>query len=370
MSNPLDKPAQPPARELVRVSDESEFANLLDTSKFEHLYRVATMFSKSQLVPEHFRGKEADCMIACQMAVRLKVDPFMFMQNTYVVHGKPGMQASLAIALINSAGIFENSLDYEIDDPAGKGPMDPNYRVRAFAVRRDTKKRVDGPWVDWKVVKAEGWYDKSGSKWKTMPGMMFTYRAASWFGRLHCPERLMGMQTADELDDVEVRKFVQSEPVQTTQYLEGMAGESVPTPPEGERKMGNIEKPRTKKAVAKPVESEPEPAPPAEELVVDAEPEPEPEPLKIADAPPEEDPGRIVTQNDRSRLRLVIDAAFARAGHAGKITDAMRASAIGQLMGVKPEEVGPSLKTATITMLNEVIARAGRADFSTLITKG
>lgn len=191
---------------LVNV-DESPFANLLDTGKFEHMWRVASLFAKSQLVPAHFREKPEDCFIATQMAIRLGVDPMMMMQNTYIVQGKPGMQAVLAIALINSSGLFENSIDYEVE---GSNPKVDPYRVRAWAVRKSTGKRVDGPWIDWSVVKAEGWDKKGGSKWMTIPGLMFMYRAAAWFGRLHCPERLMGMQTADEIEDVEPPKMILS----------------------------------------------------------------------------------------------------------------------------------------------------------------
>jgi hypothetical protein len=52
------------------------------------------------------------------------------------------------------------------------------------------------------MVKKEGWLDKPGSKWKTMPELMFQYRSAAFFGRLHCPEILMGMQTLEEVIDV------------------------------------------------------------------------------------------------------------------------------------------------------------------------
>lgn len=181
------------------VCDEGEFANLLDSKRFEHMWRIASLFSKSALVPEHFRNQPENCFIATQMAVRLGVDPFMMLQNTYIVHGRPGMEAKLVIALINSSGLFTDSLDYEV---SGEDPNGDTYRVRAFATRKTTGKVVYGPWIDWKLVEGEGWLGKTGSKWKTMPGMMFMYRAAAFFGRLHCPERLMGMQTADELDDV------------------------------------------------------------------------------------------------------------------------------------------------------------------------
>lgn len=191
---------QEPARtRLIAVSDDSPFANLLDTGRFDHLWRVSCLFSKSALVPEHFRGHTEDCFIGVQMAIRLGVDPFMMLQNTYVVHGKPGMEAKLCIALINSSGLFVDPLDYEV---VGTDPFAPDYKVRAFATRKSTGKLVQGTWVDWKTVRAEGWESKSGSKWKTIPALMFCYRAATFFGRLHCPERLMGMQTREELEDV------------------------------------------------------------------------------------------------------------------------------------------------------------------------
>lgn len=188
-----------PQQALVRVvEDDSQFANLLDAGKFGHLQRVATLFANSALVPQHFQGNVPNCFIAMQMAMRMGVDPFMFMQNTYIVYGRPGMEAKLAIALINSSGLFVDSLDYEI---VGDDPKKPDYKVRAFATRKSSGKTIYGPWVDWPTVKAEEWHSKKGSKWMTIPGLMFQYRAATFFGRLNCPERLMGMQTVDELRD-------------------------------------------------------------------------------------------------------------------------------------------------------------------------
>lgn len=211
------------------IEDNSQFANLLDTGRFGHLQRVATLFAGSELVPAHFQNKVSNCFIALQMALRLGVDPFMFMQNTYIVHGRPGMEAKLAIALINSSGLFESSLDYQVhgdDDPFATA-----YRVRAFATRKGAKAATIGPWIDWKLVKAERWDSKDGSKWKTMPGMMFQYRAATFFGRLHCPERLMGMQTQDELEDAAGTQVVETptKPFSRTQALARKFGAEKPT---------------------------------------------------------------------------------------------------------------------------------------------
>jgi hypothetical protein len=39
-----------------------------------------------------------------------------------------------------------------------------------------------------------------------MPELMLAYRAAAFFARVHCPEALMGMQTAEENEDVAKEK--------------------------------------------------------------------------------------------------------------------------------------------------------------------
>jgi len=215
------------------INDSGEFANLMDTNRFEHLWRIATLFSKTELVPKHYQGKPENCMIAIEMAMRMNMAPLPFLQNTYIVHGRPGIEAKLAITLINSSGLFVDSLDYEIE---GEDPHGDNYRVRAYAVKRSTGKTIFGPWVDWKMVKAEGWLGKEGSKWKTMPGIMFSYRAAMFFGRLHCPERLLGMQTVDELQDVGPRGEIDVTPPQTLEEQVGLKDPAVDRAKKEEKK--------------------------------------------------------------------------------------------------------------------------------------
>jgi hypothetical protein len=59
------------------------------------------------------------------------------------------------------------------------------------------------------MVKAEKWDAPKGygekqqvSKWVTMPELMFMYRAATFFGRAHDSDLLMGMKTVEELEDI------------------------------------------------------------------------------------------------------------------------------------------------------------------------
>ncbi len=71
----------------------------------------------------------------------------------------------------------------------------------AYATDLATKETIEGPPVSIAMAKAEGWYSKSGSKWKTLPELMLRYRAAAFFIRLYAPETTMGLHTPEELYD-------------------------------------------------------------------------------------------------------------------------------------------------------------------------
>jgi len=172
-------------------------ADFFDMQGFELLQRVAKAFAASTLVPAAYQGNLANCMIALNIARRLKADELMVMQNLYIVHGNPGWSAKFLIACVNTCGRF-SALRYE-----WKGePGTDNFGCRAWAIERETSERLNGVWIDWKMVKAEGWHSKSGSKWKTMPDQMFVYRAAAFWQRAYAPEISMGLNTTEELADV------------------------------------------------------------------------------------------------------------------------------------------------------------------------
>lgn len=198
MSDENNKPQTALAKAApLPVVDTGEFDMLMDSARFAQLQRVGSMYAHSKMVPAHFQGDEPSCMVAVQMAMRLHVDPFMFLQKTYVVGGKPGMEATLAIALINTRGPFDGPIDWNFErDAAGEV-----VECTAFATHKKTGK-VYSAAVTWKMVNDEGWNKKQGSKWLTLREQMFTYRSAVFLGRRVCPEVLMGMSTLDELHDL------------------------------------------------------------------------------------------------------------------------------------------------------------------------
>lgn len=181
--------------------------SVFSQSTFEHAQRVATMLSKSELIPKEYQGKVQNIMIALELANRNGASPIMVMQNLYIVHGKPGWSSQFIIASINSCGRFE-SLRYDVGEgkctawTTDKGVKLPE-NIRTLAEAKGAGVAIlEGIEVNMSMAKSEGWLDKAGSKWKTIPELMLRYRAATFFGRLYCPEILMGMQTFEEVIDI------------------------------------------------------------------------------------------------------------------------------------------------------------------------
>ncbi len=162
------------------------------------LQRQAKAMSVSTLVPKEYQGNVSNVIIAMRLAERIGADPLMVMQHLAIIHGRPSWSATFLIATINQCGRF-SPLRYEIrgDDPSAK-----DYRCRAVAIDRESQQPCEGEWITWAMVDGEGWSTKSGSKWKTMPGQMFRYRAASFWARAFAPEVSMGIYTDDEVRDM------------------------------------------------------------------------------------------------------------------------------------------------------------------------
>ena len=163
---------------------------------FEDAQRIAKCLQASSLVPKAYQENLSDCIIALDMAARMNADPLMIMQNLYVIHGRPSWSSQFLIAAVNNSGRF-SPIRYEFVGT----PHTDDWGCRAWA-KDESGERLDGPLVTIAMAKAEGWYAKNGSKWKTLPELMLTYRAATFFARTHAPELTMGLPTREEAIDI------------------------------------------------------------------------------------------------------------------------------------------------------------------------
>lgn len=164
---------------------------------FESLQRIATLFSKSTIVPDKFKNNVSDCAIAIEMAGRLKASPLMVMQNLYIVYGTPSWSSKFLISTFNQCGRFEPITYREV----GKKNTD-TWGMQAISADLRTGQALEGPVVTIEMAKAEGWYNKNGSKWRTIPELMLRYRAAAFLIRTTAPEISMGLMSSDEVEDI------------------------------------------------------------------------------------------------------------------------------------------------------------------------
>ena len=254
----------------VATQQQQPLSAFSSENAFVSVQRMAKALASSTLVPDSYRGEAnlGNCIIALELSQRIGASVMAVMQSMVPIHGKPTWSASFLIATVNSCGRFSPMRFRWV----GKEGTD-DWGCRAFAVEREGNLELVGALVTIAMAKAEGWYGKSGSKWKTMPEQMLQYRAAAFWCRAYAPEIALGMHTSEEIHDTQVAQQVVQPSVATT--VTSSVVDVTPTPPEP--------KPRKKKvepeaiAVAEPVPvPEPEPAP---------APEPEPAPVEAPATP-------------------------------------------------------------------------------------
>ena len=180
---------------LTTTSNASAFSGI---QAFEDAQRMAKSLASSTLVPPQFQGQQgfANCLVALEISHRMKMSPFVVVQNLHIIHGRPSWSSQFIIGLVNGCGRF-SPLRYDI---TGKGDT---LACAALATEQATGEELRGPEVTMAMAKKEGWATKSGSKWQTMPELMIRYRAAAFWGRLYIPDLLVGIQTQEEVLDIE-----------------------------------------------------------------------------------------------------------------------------------------------------------------------
>lgn len=261
--------------------------DLMDPAAFQHIQRVAGMYAASPLFPDHLRkgGQQAalaNAVLVMNIAERLREDPLTVAQQIYFVGGKPGWAATYMIAKANQHGVFKNPIDWKV---TGKKET---LSVTAHAELASTGKKVEVT-VDMETAKAEGW--TRNSKYQSMPEQMLRYRSATALIRLYCPEVMIGVPPANEVEDQHYSmRDVTPEPEQA----EAPQAKTVVAGPDVEDAETIEEDPEPEKQVRKPVDRTPpkpaekpkDPDPVVEEPKEEAkEPEQEPEPKKEAAKP-------------------------------------------------------------------------------------
>ena len=183
--------------EITKTNPEGESSIYQTTESFEFAQRQAKSLCESNLVPTDYRGQKglSNCLVALEMSKRMNLSPLTVMQNLNVIHGKPSWSAAFITSQIIGCGRFKN-FDYIV---TGK---DDSLSVQCQAIRLEDKKLVKGTAVTMKMAQKEGWTRKN-TKYQSMPELMLKNRSATFFGRQYIPDLLLGVQTSEEVVDIQ-----------------------------------------------------------------------------------------------------------------------------------------------------------------------
>lgn len=178
--------------------------SIFSPQNFTEAQTMAKWLAYSEIVPENFRviaGKRtenvaiANCLSAIDIARRMNDGLLAIMQSLCFVSGKASWSGQFVIGKVNTCGLFSR-MQFEMVGKEG----DDSYGCYAWAVDLATNKKLVGTTITVKMAKAEGWF--RNSKWVNMQQQMLVYRSASFWGRQYAADLLMGMPTADELEDI------------------------------------------------------------------------------------------------------------------------------------------------------------------------
>ena len=240
IAEPVDRP--------VNLMQVSPFTT---REAFQLATDMAVQLSRSSIIPNDYRdqlpkGNEwvnnpdaaGNCFIVLELANRLRVSPLVVMQQVDVIYGRPSLRGTFMVALINSRDEF-SPLDFVCTHEAEIAALErqmkdvaeqlasavgdsvqalidkmtalrkqvatirtaDDYGYYCVATRLSDGRVCRGATIDWKMVKAEGWFTKKDSKWQSIPEQMFPYRAASFWSRQYASHITLGMHEADELRD-------------------------------------------------------------------------------------------------------------------------------------------------------------------------
>jgi hypothetical protein len=193
--------------ELATITPENE------TQRFELAQRQAKALQTSDLLPAQFKNNLGNVLIALEYAERLNMPPLAVMQSMYVIHGKPAFDSKFFIAQIVQR---YGQVNYEIE---GTGD---DLSCFVWVTCPSTGNKISGPIASIKMAKAEGWFNKAGSKWPSMPDLMLRYRAAAFFARCYLPDLILGMQSVDEIRDITVDAETGEVKAVTTRGIRGL----------------------------------------------------------------------------------------------------------------------------------------------------
>lgn len=192
-------------------------ALLMDMAAMDRLERIADLMASGKTtVPQHLRGSKGDCFAISLQSMQWGMNPFAVAQKTHLVNGTLGYEAQLVAAVINSSGLVTGRFQFDWYGPWEKV-------IGKFTVKRGDKGEYRVP--GWSMADEDGcgvrvWATLKGESaprtldlllsqartrnstlWADDPKQQLAYLAQKRWARLFAPDVILGVYSADELQE-------------------------------------------------------------------------------------------------------------------------------------------------------------------------
>ncbi len=188
------------------------------------LTAFANLMADSQVtVPAHLAGKPADCMAIVMQAMQWGMNPYAVAQKTHLVNGVLGYEAQLINAVIASSSAIRGRFHYRYggewerctrtrEVTKEKNGKNGKYQVTE-RVRDWTDEDEIGLYVEvgailrgeseitWgEPIYLSGVVTRNSPLWVSNPKQQIAYLGVKYWGRLYCPEVILGVYSPDEVE--------------------------------------------------------------------------------------------------------------------------------------------------------------------------
>lgn len=187
---------------------------------FDRLRTLSVVMANSEsFVPAHFRGKPDACRAVVMQAARWGMDPFAVAQKTFIVgnSGVLGYEAQLVNAVVTNMsptkdrlhfewfGAWENIIGRFVEKTSAKNNTyiapgwdlkdEAGVGVRVWATMKGEEEPRE------LVLMLSQAQVRNSTLWASDPRQQLAYLAVKRWARLYCPDVILGVYTADEIDE-------------------------------------------------------------------------------------------------------------------------------------------------------------------------
>ena len=214
-----------PDNEFDRLMQGTINQLIFNDQRWTQMMRVAeVMASGKTTVPAHLRGSVGDCMAIVMQAARWNMDPFAVAQKSHLVNGTLGYEAQLINAVVITQAPITERPRYEWFGDWSKvlgkfvekqGRNDSTYKAPGWKTEDEVGLGVrvyvtligeeEPRPLELLLSQAQV---RNSTLWASDPRQQLAYLAIKRWARLYCPDVLLGVYSADELEDVDTHAAI------------------------------------------------------------------------------------------------------------------------------------------------------------------